>query len=103
MKLIQKLTEYITEEIEDAKKYAEDALLQKENDPELARALYNISMQELEHMQTLHEQVSRLIENHRKEMGDPPASMMAVYNYLHEKQVRCAKEVRVMQAMYREG
>ena len=53
-------------------------------------------------MQMLHNQVVKLIENYRKEKGEPPASMLAVYDYLHEKFIEEAKEVEMMQQMYME-
>ena len=102
MKLIKKLSDYITEEIADAKKYAEEALLYKDDEPELARAFYNLSTQELEHMQVLHDHVSHVIETYRKEHGDPPAEMQAVYDYLHEKQMDEAAQVKAKQMLYRE-
>ena len=53
-------------------------------------------------MQILHNQVVKIIEKYRKENGEPPASMLAVYDYLHEKFIEEAKEVKMMQQMYME-
>lgn len=103
MKIIKELADHIKEEIADAMEYAEEALKYKEDRPELAKTVYNISMQELEHMSLLHDQAARIIEEYRKTKGDPPAAMQAVYDYLHEQNIRAVKEVRVMQAMYREN
>ena len=61
-----------------------------------------LSAEEMKHMQMLHNQVVKLIENYRKENGEPPASMLAVYDYLHEKFIEEAKEVKMMQQMYME-
>lgn len=101
MKLIKKLSEYIEEELHGAKKYAKCALKHKDKDPELAKTFHNMSLQEMEHVNELHKQVVAIIDKYRKEGGEPPAPMMAVYNYLHEKHIDEAAEIKAMQAMFK--
>lgn len=103
MKIIEKLSEKISEEIHDAKCYARMALEYKDEYPDLARMLYNLSTEEMEHMGKLHNAVVEIIEDYRKEHGDPPAGMMAVYDYLHKQQIDKATEARTMQAMFKDN
>lgn len=100
MKIIEKLTEMIEEEVEDAVKYAKCALKHKEDHPKLADTFYDLSVSELDHMNMLHRQVVQIIDDHRKMKGDPPADMMAIYEYLHAKHMDKAAEAKMLQGMY---
>ena len=102
MKLIEKLSNMIEEEIGDAKKYAECALQHKDDDPALAQTFYTLSLEETRHMNMLHEAVVREIDEYRKEHGDPPEYMQFLYDYLHKKQIQAANEVAVIQSRFRE-
>lgn len=103
MKEIQYLSDKIEEEIHDAKNYAKHAIAMKEMYPEVARDLYNLSLEEMKHMNILHDNVVKLIEEYRKENGEPPEDMMARYEYLHGRHIEQATKARVLQAMYKEG
>lgn len=60
-----------------------------------------MSNEEMKHMQSLHSMVTKLIQEYREEHGEPPKEMLAVYEYLHEKHIEKAKEVKILQDMYR--
>ena len=102
MELIRKLEEAIEDEIHDIKKYAKMAAKVKADHPQLAQALYTISMQEDAHQSTLHAEIVKLIENYRKTHGEPPAAMMAVYEYLHNRHIEELAEARQYQNMYKD-
>ena len=102
LKIIKCLSDFINEEIHDGNKYIKKALAIREEYPEVAEVLNMLSAEEMKHMQILHNQVVKIIENYRKEKGEPPAAMLAVYDYLHEKFIEDAKEVKMMQQMYME-
>jgi ferritin len=97
LKIIKCLADFIHEEIHDGDKYIKKALAVKEEYPEVAEVLNMLSSEEMRHMQMLHNQVTKIIENYRKNNGESPAEMIAVYDYLHEKFIEEAKEVKMLQ------
>jgi rubrerythrin len=101
MKLIQKLNEDIEEEIDGAEGYIKEAIKLKHEHPSLAKILYDISTQEMSHIDMLHAEVVKLIEEHRRTHGEPPAPMMAVYQYLHERHIDKVNTIKFLQAEYR--
>ena len=103
MKLIRDLEEYIDEEIHDIKKYAKKAAELKEEYPNLAQVLFNISQQEEGHQAAIHNEAVKLIEEYRREHGDPPTTMQAVYDYLHQKSIDKLAEARMYQDIYKKS
>ena len=102
MKLIERLSDKISEEIDDAKEYAGMALEVRDNYPDLAQTLHELSKEEMDHMARLHTAVAKIIEKYRETKGEPPAPMLAVYDYLHKKQIAKAAEVKNLQSMFQD-
>lgn len=101
MTIIKKLSEMIEDELEGAEHYAKCAVKYKEENPTLAKTFYDISTDEMRHVGLLHAEVVTLIETYRREHGEPPTAMKAVYDYLHEKHIEEANEVKMLQSQYR--
>ena len=101
MELIKRISEQIDEELEDAEKYAKCALKHRDEHPALARVYHELSLEEMRHVDMLHAEVVKIIDEHRKTHGEPPAVMKYVYEYLHEKQIEEANEVKMYQSQYR--
>lgn len=99
MTIIKKLVKMIDGELADAEKYADCALKMREENPSLAIVYYNLSLDEMKHMQMLHGEVVKIIEMYRKEHGEPPAAMLAIWEYKHEEHVEWAEKITAMQMM----
>lgn len=100
MKIIKKLSEMIEDEIDGAHCYAKKSLMYKDERPAIGKMFYQLANDELGHVDTLHTAVVGLIKEYREEYGDPPEGMMAVYDYLHEKQIDKVAEVKAMLSKY---
>ena len=101
MKIIKHISEMIEDEIEGALDYARKACEWKGEYPKLAATLLDLSHEELPHISRLHDEVVRLIKEYRQEKGEPPADMMAVYEYLHKKHIDKVAEIKRYQEMYK--
>ena len=102
MKIIQELIDMIDDELEGAEEYAHQAVALRAEHPTLAKTYYEISLDEVKHINMLHDEVRSMIEHHRREHGEPPAAMMAIYDYGHKKNIEEMAEIKAMQAQYTE-
>lgn len=101
MKIIKCISEKIEEELHDADAYIDLAMRWKTEEPDTADLFYELSLEEMGHMEKLHEEVAELIEEYRKEHGEPPKEMMVLYEYLHEKHIAEATHIKVKQGIYK--
>lgn len=101
MEKIKLLMEHVEEELCDARTYAELAMEYRTADPETAELFYKLSGEEMNHMNALHKNVVRLIDSYRREKGEPPADMIAVYEYLHKRAIEKAEKAGILQGMYK--
>lgn len=101
MKLIEKLSEYIDEEINDAMKYAKCANVYKDENPALAEMFIRLAEEEMKHMMTLHNQVVVTIEDYKRKNGEAPETMKTVYDILHRRHIDKAAEAKAVISMYK--
>ena len=72
----------------------------KEEYPIAAKAFYIKSTMLMDTLKPQHDAIIALIEGYKKEKGEPPTSMMAIYNYMHERQIAKAAMIKTLQEMY---
>ena len=101
MKIIKCLSELIEEELNDAQKYVDLAIKWKQEEPETAELFYTLSTEEMGHADKLHQEEKDLISEYRDKNGEPPKDMMVLYEYLHEKHIGRATEIKVKQGMFK--
>ena len=101
MKIIKVLAERIEDELKDADTYIELAMAWKNEEPKTAQLFHELSLEEIGHVDKLHEDVAELITGYRQANGEPPKEMLALYDYLHEKHVGEAMRVKIKQQMYK--
>ena len=101
MKVIVKVVDLIGEELCDAKRYIKLAERYRSEHGSLSECFATLSEAEMGHVRKLHDEVEKLIAEVRERDGEPPAEMLAVYNYEHKKQIEKATKIRRMIEEYR--
>ena len=101
MKIIKCVSEKIEEELHDADAYIDLAMSWKKEQPETANVFYELSLEEMSHVNKLHDEVARLISEYRQENGEPPKGMQVLYEWLHEKHIANAMQIKVKQGMFK--
>ena len=102
MKIIKELSEMIEDELKGAEHYVKAALQSKADHPALAEVFYEISTQEMRHVNMLHEEVVKIIKNSREKNGEPPPAMLSIYEWQHNRQIDKNKEIKILQTQYRD-
>ena len=101
MKMIKKIIDQIYDELEGSEEYIECAMKEKAEHPTIANMYYEMSLMEMSHVDKLHSAVVTLINEAKAKGEEPPPTMMAIYEYEHEKIMEEATEIKVMQEMYK--
>lgn len=100
MRIIKCLSEDIEKTLDHAEDCIKQAIMYKDEYPAAARAFYNKSVALMDTIKLSHDAVVALITDYRKEKGEPPAPMMAIYNYMHERHINKTAAIRNLQEMF---
>lgn len=100
MKVIKCLSEDIESTLDCAETDIKHAIMYKEENPVAAKAFYIKSTMLMDSIKPQHDAIVALIEGYKKEKGDPPEGMMAIYNYMHERHIMKAAAIKNLQDMY---
>ena len=100
MKIIKCLSEDIECTLDMAEDEIKKAIMYKEEYPVAAKAFFAKSVALMDSIKASHDAVVSLIEGYKKEKGEPPAPMMAIYNYMHERHINKAAAIKTLQDMY---
>ena len=100
MKIIKCMSEDIERTLDYAEECAKKAIMYKEDYPIASRAFYNKSTVLMDTIKLSHDAVVALIEGYRKDKGEPPAPMMAIYDYMHERHINKSAAIKALQEMY---
>lgn len=101
MKKIANIVKEMREEISGAEHYAKQATKYKDDDKALADVYIAIANQELEHVDRLHTQVTRIIQAYKSEKGNPPEAMMAIWNFEHEDMIEKVSRIKALIEIYK--
>lgn len=100
MKVIKCLSENIEATLDAAECNIKKAVEYKDEYPIASKAFYTQSTILMDSIKGQHDAVVALIDSYRKEKGEPPAPMMAIYSYMHERQINQAAQIKALQDMY---
>ena len=103
MKVIKDISCAIERYLENAEEDIKMAVRYKMDDPDSSKIYYANSVNMLGMIKPYHDRVVTIIKNYRAEKGEPPAPMMAIYDYEHEKHINKMAAIKQLQELYNSG
>ena len=98
---IKELVGHIESELKDADEYADLALHYMDDDHTLSDMYRTLANEEINHAHKEHEQAVRLINAYKRDGNEPPAAMIAVWDWEHDRMVEHESDIKVKLSMYR--
>lgn len=101
MVIIQNISHDIKEKIHDADKDIRKAIDLKYEYPSLANDYYEFSVERMQEAMDLHSEVVKIIDEYRKENGEPPTTMSALWDFSHKIIMEETDDVKILQEHYK--
>lgn len=102
MKEIKDFADDMKDELGDAEKYAKRALYYKDKDPEAAQLYFELSGEEIQHKNRIHDLALKYVQK-ASESGSPLVpGMKSRYEEEHDDLIEAEKGVRILREMYTE-
>lgn len=96
MKTIAEIVEDIREELDSAERYAKKAAKHKGIDDRLSSMYATMASQELSHVDTLHTQAVRLIQDQKDSGKEIPDGMQPVWDWEHERMMDHVAKIKIL-------
>lgn len=103
MKVLKDLIKKADDTLDEIEWYAEKAHHLKTEHKSLADTYIKIAEAHIAIYNMLHEKMVMLIDEHRRSGAQPPATMMAIWDYEHEKLIKEFSEVKYLIEEYKKS
>ena len=103
MKILKELIEKSEDTLDEVEWYAEKAHILKADHRPLADVYIKIAEEHIGIYGMLHDKMVALIEEEKRKGANPPAAMLAIWEYEHEKLVKEMSEAKYMIDEYKKS
>ena len=101
MKVLKDLIQKADDTLDEIEWYAEKAHHLKMDHRAIADTYIKIAEMHISIYGMLHERMTAVIEEHRRQSGEPPKTMLAIWEYEHEKLVKEFAEAKYLIEEYK--
>ena len=94
MKIMKDIICHMSDTMEEAEDYVAEARLIKDEHPQLFSTYLKLAEEHLKHYMSLHTAVVQIINEYRRQKGEPPKEMTIIWNYEHEKLIEEYEDIK---------
>lgn len=103
MKIIRDVSRDIKCKIISSDRDIRKAIEKKELYPSLSDIYYDFSINEINEALELHQEVVALIEKYKMEKGDPPKTMLELWEFEHNNIMSDVADIKILQEHYKKS